>query len=77
MHVTAEIWLITIGVLVAVLAVDLLVIGRRPHEPSMREAGIAIGVFSGLAGCSGSGSGGWRAPGTPRSSSPAGSPSTA
>ncbi|MCA0306971.1 MAG: TerC family protein [Actinobacteria bacterium] len=49
MHVTAEIWLITIGVLVAVLAVDLLVIGRRPHEPSMREAGIAIGVFSGLA----------------------------
>ncbi|HQZ00851.1 MAG TPA: TerC family protein, partial [Propionicimonas sp.] len=49
MHVTPEIWLITIGVMVAVLAVDLLIIGRRPHEPSMREAGIAIGVFSGLA----------------------------
>ncbi len=49
MHVTAEIWLITVAVLVVLLAVDLLVIGRRPHEPSMREAGIAIAVFSGLA----------------------------
>jgi tellurite resistance protein TerC len=49
MNVTTEVWLISIGVMVCVLAVDLLVIGRRPHEPSMREAGIAIGVFSGLA----------------------------
>ncbi len=49
MHVTAEVWLITIAVLVAVLAVDLLIIGRRPHEPSMKECGIAIGVFSSLA----------------------------
>ncbi len=49
MHVTIEVWLITIAVMTVVLGVDLLVIGRRPHEPSMREAGIAIGVFSGLA----------------------------
>ncbi len=49
MQVTTELWLITIAVLAVVLAVDLLVIGRRPHEPSMREAGVAIGVFSGLA----------------------------
>ncbi len=49
MHVTTEIWLITIAVLVAVLVFDLVVIGRRPHEPSMRECGIAIGVYSGLA----------------------------
>ena len=42
-HVTTEVWLITIAVLAAVLAFDLLVIGRRPHEPSMREAGIACG----------------------------------
>lgn len=49
MNVTTEVWLITIGVMACVLAVDLLVIGRRPHVPSMREAGIAIGVFSGLA----------------------------
>jgi tellurite resistance protein TerC len=47
--VTAEVWLVTIAVLVVVLLGDLLVIGRRPHEPSMRECGIAIGVYSGLA----------------------------
>ena len=49
MHVTTQIWLITIAVLTVVLAFDLLVIGRRPHEPSMREAGTAIAVYSGLA----------------------------
>jgi tellurite resistance protein TerC len=49
MNVTLEVWLITIALMAIVFVVDLLVIGRRPHEPSMREAGIAIGVFSGLA----------------------------
>lgn len=49
MDVTPEVWLGTVAVLVVVLVVDLLVIGRRPHEPSMREAGIAIAVYSGLA----------------------------
>ena len=49
MDVTAEVWLGTIAVLVVVFVVDLVVIGRRPHEPSMREAGIAIGAYSGLA----------------------------
>jgi tellurite resistance protein TerC len=49
MNVTTEVWLITIAIMVVVFVFDLLVIGRRPHEPSMREAGIAIGVFSGLA----------------------------
>ena len=33
-------WIITVVVMIAVLAVDLLIIGRRPHEPSMKEAGI-------------------------------------
>ena len=49
MHVTVEVWLVTIAVLVAILALDVFIIGRRPHEPSMKECGIAIGVFSGLA----------------------------
>lgn len=49
MHVTLEVWLITVAVMVVILAIDLVVIGRRPHEPSMKECGIAIGVFSGLA----------------------------
>ncbi|MFZ0530253.1 MAG: TerC family protein [Propionicimonas sp.] len=62
MHVTTEVWLITIAVLTAVLAVDLLIIGRRPHEPSMKEAGIAIGVFSGLAVLFGVGVGYWWGP---------------
>jgi len=49
MNVTIEVWLITIALMAVVFIVDLLVIGRRPHEPSMREAGITIGVFIGLA----------------------------
>ena len=49
MHVTPTVWLITMGVMVVVLAVDVFVIGRRPHEPSMREAGLAILAFSAAA----------------------------
>jgi tellurite resistance protein TerC len=49
MNVTLDVWLITIALMAVVFIVDLLVIGRRPHEPSMREAGITIGIFIGLA----------------------------
>ncbi|HZA03125.1 MAG TPA: TerC family protein [Propionibacteriaceae bacterium] len=42
-------WLITVGVMVLILAFDVFIIGRRPHEPSMREAGTAIGIYVGLA----------------------------
>ncbi len=42
-------WIITVVVMVSILAIDVLVIGRRPHEPSMREAGSFIGIFIGLA----------------------------
>ncbi|MBA3021542.1 TerC family protein [Propionicimonas sp.] len=49
MHVTTEVWLITITAMVVLLGVDLLYIGRRPHEPSMKEAGVAIAAFSALA----------------------------
>jgi tellurite resistance protein TerC len=42
-------WVITIAVMVVILAIDILVIGRRPHEPSMKEAGFFIGIFVGLA----------------------------
>src|SRR4051812_11407404 len=31
------------------LAVDLLIVGRRPHEPSMREAGTWVGFYVALA----------------------------
>lgn len=42
-------WLITIAVMVIILGIDVFVIGRRPHEPSMKEAGLAIGGYVGLA----------------------------
>ncbi len=43
------IWLITIVVTVGVLLVDLLIIGRRPHEPSMKEVSLQLGLYVGLA----------------------------
>ncbi|HEY6739352.1 MAG TPA: TerC family protein [Actinopolymorphaceae bacterium] len=43
------VWIVTIVVLIAILAVDLLIIGRRPHEPSMKEATLWISFFVGLA----------------------------
>ena len=49
MHVTQLEWIITLGVTIAVLLFDVIVIGRRPHEPSRRETGIALTVYIGLA----------------------------
>ncbi|MEL4357291.1 MULTISPECIES: TerC family protein [unclassified Luteococcus] len=49
MNIHLYTWLITIGVMSAVLLVDIFVIGRKPHEPSMKECSIFVGVFVGLA----------------------------
>ncbi|HEU0288180.1 MAG TPA: TerC family protein, partial [Nocardioidaceae bacterium] len=49
MEVSTLAWSLTIGITVAVLAFDVFIIGRRPHEPSMRECAIAIGVYTTLA----------------------------
>ena len=49
MNVSAWVWITTLVVLVAILAVDLLIIGRRPHEPSMKEAGGWVGFYVALA----------------------------
>ncbi|GIE96974.1 TerC family protein [Paractinoplanes rishiriensis] len=49
MNVSAWVWIVTLVVLVAILAVDLLIIGRRPHEPSMKEAGSWVAFYVGLA----------------------------
>jgi tellurite resistance protein TerC len=49
LNVSAWVWGITLIALVVVLAVDLLIVGRRPHEPSMREAGAWVGFYVGLA----------------------------
>jgi tellurite resistance protein TerC len=37
MHVEPWVWWATIGITTAFLIVDVFVIGRRPHEPSMKE----------------------------------------
>jgi tellurite resistance protein TerC len=42
-------WTVTLVGLVALLLFDLIIIGRRPHEPSMREATIWVVFYIGLA----------------------------
>ncbi|NYI72126.1 tellurite resistance protein TerC [Naumannella cuiyingiana] len=49
MNIHLYVWIITAVVLVGVLAFDIFIIGRRPHEPSMKEAGIAVAIYVGLA----------------------------
>lgn len=49
MHVHLYAWLLTIGIMAAILVVDVAVLGRRPHEPTMKECGIGVAVFVGLA----------------------------
>jgi tellurite resistance protein TerC len=54
MHVTPWVWWATLIATTAFLVVDVAVIGRRPHEPSLREAGrhlafyIAAAILFGL-----------------------------
>jgi len=49
MQVTQIEWIITLGVTIAVLLFDVVVIGRRPHEPSKRELITALSIYIGLA----------------------------
>ncbi|UYM04880.1 TerC family protein [Solicola gregarius] len=49
MDVTTAEWLITVGVTVAVLLFDVVIVARRPHEPTIKECVIALSVYIGLA----------------------------
>lgn len=49
MDVPTWLWWTTIIVTSTLLLVDVVIIGRRPHEPSMREVGVALGFYIGLA----------------------------
>jgi tellurite resistance protein TerC len=49
MTVTSLVWTLTLVGLLGVLAVDLLLVARRPHEPSLRESAIWVGVYVALA----------------------------
>ena len=49
MNVPGWVWITTLIVIAAVFAFDLLVLGRRPHEPSRREVSVALSIYVGLA----------------------------
>jgi tellurite resistance protein TerC len=42
-------WIVTLGVTIAVLLFDVVVIARRPREPGMRECAVALLAYIGLA----------------------------
>ncbi|GAA2181994.1 TerC family protein [Brooklawnia cerclae] len=45
MHVTPLVWVVTLAVLALVLVIDVIHMARHPHEPSMKECGLAITGF--------------------------------
>ncbi len=49
MNVAPWVWWLTIGLTVAILAVDVFILGRRPHEPSRREVTVALAAYIGAA----------------------------
>jgi tellurite resistance protein TerC len=49
MQVSTWVWFATLGGLMAILLTDLLVIGRRPHEPTTRESALWVTLYVGLA----------------------------
>ncbi|MBV2365069.1 TerC family protein [Streptomonospora nanhaiensis] len=49
MEIAPWVWGVTIAVLLGVILIDFIIIARRPHEPSMREAAIWISVYVSLA----------------------------
>ncbi|GAB3481687.1 TerC family protein [Nocardiopsis coralliicola] len=49
MDIAPWVWAVTIAVLLGIIAIDFFITARRPHEPSMREAGTWIGVYVSLA----------------------------
>ncbi|WP_249997923.1 TerC family protein [Actinoplanes sp. M2I2] len=49
MNISAWVWIVTLVAVLAVLAVDLLIVGRRPHEPSMKESGGWVAFYIALA----------------------------
>jgi tellurite resistance protein TerC len=49
MNVPLWVWILTIGLTTAVLLVDVVIIGRRPHVPSMTEAARYLAIYVILA----------------------------
>ena len=49
MTVPTWVWIVTLVLVAAVFAFDLVVLGRRPHEPSRREVTVALSIYVGMA----------------------------
>lgn len=49
LNVSQTEWFITIGVTVAVLLFDIIVVARKPHEPSMKECAAYLSIYVGMA----------------------------
>lgn len=49
MTIPSWVWILTLVIVAVIFAFDLLVLGRRPHEPSRREVSIALTIYVGLA----------------------------
>jgi tellurite resistance protein TerC len=49
MDLPTWVWLVTLGGLTLLLVADLLIIGRRPHEPSTRESTLWVVFYIALA----------------------------
>jgi tellurite resistance protein TerC len=49
MHVSVLVWAITVVTMIVIFVVDLLIVGRRLREPSMREIAIWISLYVALA----------------------------
>ncbi|MGA9749136.1 MAG: TerC family protein [Nocardioides sp.] len=49
MDVPTWVWWTTIGVTMAILIFDVAIVGRRPHEPSMKEVSTYLSIYVGLA----------------------------
>jgi tellurite resistance protein TerC len=58
-HVSGWVWFVTVGAAALFLAVDVFVIGRRPHEPSLRELSVVLAAYVVGALVFGAGIGWW------------------
>ena len=45
MDVPGWVWITTFVIITVIFAFDLLVLGRRPHEPSRREVTVALTIY--------------------------------
>jgi tellurite resistance protein TerC len=49
LNVPDWVWWVTIIVTIAILAFDVFIVGRRPHEPSRREVTVALSIYISMA----------------------------